>query len=72
MKSSELRRWLEQQETLHGDLDVACMTADGHVPDERLLTLENLTVTTADRLFVNELQAVKDAKVIAIGYGSDL
>lgn len=72
MKSSELRRWLEQQESLHGDLDVACMTADGHVPDERLLTLENLTVTTANRLFVSELQTVKDAKVIAIGYGSDL
>lgn len=72
MKSSELRRWLEQQESLHGDLDIACMTADGHVPAERLLTLENLAVTNASRLYVSELQAVEDVKVVAIGYGSDV
>lgn len=72
MKSSELRRWLEQQESLHGDLDIACMTADGHVPVERLLTLENLVVTDAGRLYVSELQAGKDIKVVAIGYGSDV
>lgn len=42
MKSSELRRWLEQQEALHGDRDVACMTAFGNVAEGDSLTVEQL------------------------------
>lgn len=71
MKSSELRRWLEQQETLHGDLDVACMTAFGNVAEGDKLTVEQLAVTTP-RMLPMPLDGLKDdAKVIAIGCGND-
>lgn len=67
MKSSELRRWLEQQEAVHGDLDVACMTAFGNVAEGELLTIKQLTVTTQHNLPML-LDGIEDGtKVIAIG-----
>ena len=71
MKSSELRRWLEQQETLHCDLDVACRTAFGNVAEGDKLTVKQLAVTTP-RILPMHLDDIEDgAKVIAIGCGSD-
>ncbi|WP_131700552.1 hypothetical protein [Pseudomonas sp. 4810-S13] len=70
MKSSELRRWLEQQEALHGDRDVACMTAFGNVAEGDSLTVEQLGVTTP-RMLPMRLDGIEDsAKVIAIGCGN--
>lgn len=72
MKSSELRRWLEQQESVYGDLDVACMTAFGNVAEGDKLTVEQLAVTTP-RMLPMRLDGIEDtAKVIAIGCGSGL
>lgn len=46
MKSSELRRWLEQRQSVYGDLDVACVTAFDNVAEGDNLTVEQLAVTT--------------------------
>lgn len=71
MKSSELRRWLEQQEALHGDLDIACMTAFGNVAEGDQLTVAQLGVTTQGKLALHQDGIDEDAKVITIGFGGD-
>lgn len=71
MKSSELRRWLEQQEAVHGDLDVACMTAFGNAAEGDILTVVHLAVTTPSMLPMRLDGIEQTAKVIAIGCGID-
>lgn len=71
MKSSELRHWLEQQEAVHGDLEVACMTAFGNVAEGDLLTVELLAVTTPRKLPMPIAGLEEGDKLIAIGCGNE-
>jgi len=71
IRSSELRRWLELQESVHGDLYVGCMTAFGNTAEGGALTFEELTVTTPRMLAMGIDGVEPEAKVIAIGCGKN-
>lgn len=71
IRSSELRRWLELQESVHGDLYIGCMTAFGNIAEGGPLTFEELTVTTPGMLPMPMDGVDPEAKVIAIGCGKD-
>lgn len=71
MKSSDLRRWIEQQEALHGvDFEVVCMTALGNLAEGERLTLSQLVVTTPSKLPIPLDGIEPNVKVIAIGCGN--
>ena len=71
MKSSDLRRWIEQQEASHGvDFEVVCMTALGNLAEGERLTLSQLVVTTPSKLAIPLDGIEQDVKVIAIGCGN--
>ncbi|HAT2714722.1 TPA: hypothetical protein I8303_003503 [Aeromonas hydrophila] len=70
MKSSDMRRWLEQQEALHGeDLEVVCMTAIGNLAEGERLSENQLMVTTPSQLPIAIDGIEPGSKVIAIGCG---
>ncbi|MFC3945641.1 hypothetical protein [Pseudomonas gingeri] len=71
IRSSELRRWLELQESVHGDLYIGCMTAFGNTAEGGPLTYEELTVTLPRMLPILIDGVDPEAKVIAIGCGKE-
>lgn len=68
MKSSEVRRWLEQQEVLYGeDFEVVCMTAIGNLAEGEKLSVNQLMVTTPSQLPIAIDGIEPGSKIIAIG-----
>lgn len=65
MRISQLRKWLEEQEALHGDALVVCRTSAGNVVEDHVLRLDLLGVTTAERMYLKSL--TPETKIIAIG-----
>lgn len=70
MKISELQAWLEEQKSLHGDVEVVCMTAPCHDPRGQILSIDELRVSTPGILGMDEGGLAEHTKVLAIGYGN--
>jgi hypothetical protein len=65
MRISQLRKWLEVQESLYGDAQVLCRTSSGNVVEDHILRPDLLGITTAERMYLKDLQP--ETKIIAIG-----
>lgn len=72
MKISELQAWLEEQKSLHGDVEVVCMTAPCHDPMGQVLSSKELRVSTPGMLGMDDGGLAEDTTVLAIGYGNGL
>ncbi|RMN17108.1 hypothetical protein ALQ64_03152 [Pseudomonas cannabina] len=69
MKISDLQKVLDEKMSLHGDIDIVCITAPCNDPYGVILSVEELRVSSPEMLGMNALGLADDAKVLAIGYG---
>lgn len=69
MNISALQRFLSEQISLHGDIEIVCMTAPCNDPIGEILTVEELRVSSPEMIGMNARGLADDAKVLAIGYG---
>lgn len=70
MNISALLKILEEQKSLHGDIEIVCMTAPCNDPTGEILSVDEMHVSTPEMLGMNVRELADDAKVLAIGYGN--
>lgn len=72
MNISALMKFLDEQMSLHGDIEIVCMTAPCNDPTGEILSIEELRVSSPAMLGMNPRGLAEDAKVLAIGYGDGM